>query len=97
MGATIGISSSSVDSACGLSYVGVFINTDKTCEVKQRIAHLWVFNKINCKLSWKKPKKLFVIPRNLVWKAIMWNLIKACVISGYSLRQMSTALFWDIE
>jgi hypothetical protein len=34
----------------------------------------------------EKPKKLFFIPRNLVWKATMWNLIKACVISGYSLE-----------
>jgi hypothetical protein len=34
----------------------------------------------------EKPKKLFFIPQNLVWKAIMWNLIKACVISGFSLE-----------
>jgi hypothetical protein len=25
----------------------------------------------------EKPEKLFFIPRNLVWKAIMWNFIKS--------------------
>jgi hypothetical protein len=34
----------------------------------------------------EKLKKLFFIPQNLVWKAIMWNLMKACVISGFCLE-----------
>jgi hypothetical protein len=31
-------------------------------------------------------RKKFFIPQNLVWKAITWNLIKACVISGFRLE-----------
>jgi hypothetical protein len=40
----------------------------------------------------EKLKKLFFFPQNLVWKPIMWNLIKACVISGFPLEDENCAL-----
>ena len=56
-----------------------------------------------------KLKKSFFIPQNSVWEAIMWNLIKACVISGFRLEvdencpllgfrgELVTKLSWPIS
>jgi len=44
------------------------------------------FQKNKLQVIMEKLKKLFFIPQNLVWKAIMWNLIKACMISGFRLE-----------